>query len=71
MTHEDYLACAALKVFTKEKEYYLQHGLHAHVPGILAGYYLKIFNPTTQSFKPQEPQKQKNLKIRHATTAVR
>ena len=46
MTHEDYLICAALKVFIKEKEFYLQQGLYARETGIPVGYFLKRFDRT-------------------------
>ena len=50
MTHIDYLTHAMLKIFIKEKEFYLQQGLHAHEIEIPAVYFLKRFNAIRQPF---------------------
>ena len=58
MMHKDFSTCTALKVLIKEKELESQR-LHTHVPGILAGYYVKRFDLTMQPFQLKKSNKSK------------
>ena len=65
--HKDYLTYSALKVFVKEKEFYIQQGLHAHAPGLLVGHYLKMLDLTMQLLTPQTPHK---MEYPHEKTVI-